>query len=161
MFSVLLPRQAGNDYRGLKSGLWILAVVLLLLAAMSANSIFNGEYVATKADGLPLGSYTAGGARVILMFYAMWGVTQLTVVAFGIVALARYRSLAPLAFLLLLAEQIMWRFVHHALPTTEQGGSGGSWFIHGLLALTCIGFVLSLWQPATGPASRANGRSPA
>lgn len=151
MLSALLPRQADNLLRGHKSGLWILAVVLLLLAAMSANSIFNGHYVATKADGLPLDTYTPGGAQVILLFYAIWGVSQLTVVAFGIVALVRYRALVPLVFLLLLVEQIVWRVVHYALSIAKQGASDGSWFIYGLLVLTFIGFVLSLWQRDTGP----------
>lgn len=146
MLSVLLPREANNDFRGHKSGLWILAVVLLLLAAMSANSIFNGHYVATKADGLPLDSFSAAGAQVILMFYAMWGVTQLIVVAFGIVALVRYRALVPFAFLLLLIEQVLWRVVHYALPISKQGASGGGWFIYMLFAVILIGFVLSLWQ---------------
>lgn len=158
MFSTLLPRQADNEFKGIKAGLWLLALVLLLLAAMSTNSIFNGPYVATRADGLPLASYSPAAAQVILMFYAMWGVTQLTVVAFGFVALARYRSLVPLAFLLLLLEQAIWRVVHVAMPVAGHGGSGGSWFIDGLLAMTCVGFVLSLWRRDADPAHRSTGR---
>ncbi|TAN06724.1 MAG: hypothetical protein EPN38_07655 [Rhodanobacteraceae bacterium] len=129
--------------------------MLLLLAAMGANSIFNGHYVATKADGLPLGSYTSGAALVILRFYAMWGVSQLTIVAFGIVALVQYRALVPFVFLLLLVEQIVWRVVHYALPIAKPGASGGTWFIYGLLAVTFIGFVLSLWQRNSGPTARS------
>lgn len=151
MFDVLLPQEAGNDFRGHKSGLWILAVVLLLLAAMSVNSIFNGHYVATQADGLPLGSFSAVAAHVVIMFYAVLGVTQLTVVLFGIAALMRYRGLVPLVFLLLLAEQVSWRIVHHVLPVSTQGGTGGSWFIYGLMVLIFIGFVLSLWRRGASP----------
>lgn len=146
MLGILLPRQANNDFGGHRSGLWILGVVLLLLTAMSANSIFNGHYVATQADGLPLDSYTSGGAQAVLSFYATWGVTQLIVVAFGVFSLLRYRSLVPLALLLLLAEQVAWRIVNLVMPITKQGGSGGSWFVYGLLVVTFIGFVLALWQ---------------
>ncbi len=146
MLNVLLPREAGNDFRGRRAGLWILVVVLLLLAAMSVNSIFNGHYVATKADGLPLESFSATAARIVIMFYAMWGVTQLMVVVFGLIALVRYRALVPLIFLLLVIEQVFWRVVNHVLPISRQGASGGSWFIWGLLALTFVGFVLSLWK---------------
>ena len=146
MLTVLLPREADNNYRGHKSGLWILAVVLLLLAMMSLNSIFNGHYVATKADGLPLDSLSDAAAQVIITFYAIWGVTQLIVVTFGIVALARYRALVSLAFLLLLVEQVLWRIVHYALPISKQGASGGTWFIYALLVVTLIGSILSLWQ---------------
>lgn len=146
MLSVLLPREAGNDFRGRKAGLWILAVVLLLFAVMSANSIFNGHYVATKADGLPLDSFSTAATQVIIKFYAMWGATQLIIVTFGTIALVRYRALVPLTFLLLLVEQVFWRAVHHALPISRQGASGGSWFIYVLLAATLTGFVLSVWK---------------
>lgn len=146
MFTSLRPQDASKAYRGRTAALWILAIVLLLLAAMSANAIFNGHFVATRADGLPLDRLPAAAARVIVMFYAVWGVTQLTVVAFGFVALVRHRGLVPLTFLILLVEQVLWRIVHHALPVSRQGGAGGSWFILGLLALTAIGFALSLWK---------------
>lgn len=146
MTGTLMPRQAADDYRGHRSAAWLLAAVLLLLTAMSANSIFNGHYVATVADGLPLDSYGAGAAQVIVSFYAMWGVAQLTIVAFGVVALVRYRALVPLVFVLLLAEQVLWRVVHYALPIARQGAAAGSWFIYALLAVTLAGCVLSLWQ---------------
>lgn len=76
----------------------------------------------------------------------MWGVTQLIVVTFGIVALIRYRALVSLTFLLLLVEQIFWRIIHYALPISKQHVSGGSWFIYTLLVVTLMGFVLSLWK---------------
>lgn len=157
MLGILLPRQASNDFAGHRTVLWILGLVLLLLTAMSANSIFNGRYVATQVDGLPLDSYTSGGAQAVLSFYATWGVTQLFVVAFGVFTLLRYRSLAPLALLVLLAEQMAWRIVDHVMPVAKQGGSGGSWFVYGLLVVTLIGFVFALWKrPHVQPLSQSD-----
>lgn len=145
MLSYLLPRQADNTFHGQKLGPWILALVLLVLTAMSANSIFNGYFVATQVDGLPLDSYTAAGAQAVVSFYAIWGLAQLVIVAFSAIALVRYRALVALALVLLLLEQVFWRVIHHALPIAKPGVSSGSWFLNALLALTVFGFVLSLW----------------
>ncbi|MEO7063958.1 MAG: hypothetical protein ABI082_09350 [Dokdonella sp.] len=146
MINNLLPRQADNRFQGQKLGLWILSAVLLLFAAMSANSIFNGYFVASEVDGIPLATYTADGAQAVVSIYAIWGVAQLTVVTFGIFVLVRYRALASLAFLVLLIEQILWRIVNHALPIAKSGPSSGAWFVYALFAITLLGFALSLWK---------------
>lgn len=149
MISNLLPRQARNNFQGHKIGLWILAAVLLLLVGMSANSIFNGYFVASQVDGIPLATYTAAGAQAVVSMYAIWGVAQLVVVTFGIIVLVRYRALASLTLLVLLIEQILWRIVNAALPIAKPGLSSGSWFIYALLAVTFLGFVLPLWKRNT------------
>ena len=89
MLSQLLPSQANNRFQGYRLALWVFGVVLLLLAAMSMNSIFNGHYVAINADGLPLDSHTPAGIRAVVSFYAIWGLAQLVVVTFGIIVLLR------------------------------------------------------------------------
>ncbi len=146
MFHNLLPLQADNHFQGRKLGLWLLGILLLLLTAMGVNSVFNGYYVATNVDGLPLNSYTAAGAQAVVSFYAIWGLAQLIIIAFSIVVLVRYRALVSFVFLLLLIEQVFWRVIHHALPIAKPGVSHGSWFLNALLALTVFGFLLSLWK---------------
>lgn len=54
MLNQLLPRQVDNVYHGSKLGLWLFAVVVLMKLLMSLNSIVNGRYVATSADGIYL-----------------------------------------------------------------------------------------------------------
>lgn len=145
MLTQLLPRQADNSFRGRSPALWLLAIVLLLLAAMSVNSIFNGHDVAINADGLPLASYTPAGAQAVVAFYAIWGLTQLIVVAFGSIVLLRYRALVPLTFLLLLLEQLLLRLVHLYLPVARPHGAHASWIIIALLSLMALGLAASLW----------------
>ena len=146
MFNRLLPRQADNDFQGYTLALWLFGAILLVLAAMSVNSVFNGHYVAVNADGLPLDTYTPAGAQAVVSFYATWGLTQLVIVAFGVIALLRYRALVPLMFLLLLFEQLLLRTVHFFLPVAKPHGVPASWFIICLLSLMALGLVLSLWQ---------------
>lgn len=147
MLNPLLPRQADNNYQGYKLALWIFAVVLLMFAAMSVNSIFNGYYVATSADGLPLGSYSPAGAQAVVSFYAVWGVTQLAVVALGVIALVRYRTLVPLMLLLLLLERLFLKVVDHYVPIAGvQDQHAVSIFIAVLYLLMAGGLFLSLWR---------------
>ena len=146
MLNNFLPRAADNHYQGYKVALWIFGAILLLFAAMSLNSIFNGHYVAVSADGLPLGSYTAGGAQAVVSFYAIWGITQLLLVIVGIIILVRYRTLVPLFFLLLLLEQFLLRMVSYFQPIAKPHGTPASTFIIVLFSLLIVGLALSLWK---------------
>lgn len=145
MLSRFLPHRADNSYQGHKAALWIFSLVLLILAAMSMNSIFNGHFVAVNADGLPLDSYTPAGAQAVVSFYAIWGVTQFVIVLIGIISLVRYRALVPLMSLLLLLEQIFLRVVHYYLPIEKPKGAPALFFIVILLALMVMGVILSAW----------------
>ncbi|MCG7853751.1 MAG: hypothetical protein MIO92_14625 [Methanosarcinaceae archaeon] len=146
MFNQLVPRQADNSFQGRKPALWILAFVLLLLAAMSVNSIFNGRYVAKDIDGLPLDTYTPAGAQAVVSLFAIWGGTQLIIVMLGIIVLLRYRALVPLMFLVLLFQRLLMQVIHHYLPNAKSEGVSISWFVILLISLTALGFILSIWR---------------
>jgi len=149
MFNQLLPRQADNSFQGRRPALWIFALVLLVLAAMSTNSIFNGHYVAKDIDGLPLDTYTLTGAQAVVSLYAIWGVTQLIIVLIGIITIIRYRALVPLMFLVLIFQQLLMRVIHYYLPVAKSEGVSISWFIVLLMSLMVLGFILSIWRHRT------------
>jgi hypothetical protein len=146
MRNQILPRQADNAFQGQKVALWIFTIVLLILGAMSINSIFIGRFVATNADGLPLDTYTPAGAQAVVSSYAIWGLTQLIIVTIGFVVLVRYRTLTSLMFLLLLLEQVLLRVIHHYSPVAKATAAPGSYFITGLITAMAVGLVLSLWR---------------
>lgn len=149
MLNRLLPRQADNSFQGRKLALWIFAIVLLVLAAMSINSILNGYYVARDIDGLPLDSYTPEGVQAVVALFAIWGGTELTIVLLGFIAMLRYRALVPLMFLVLLLEQLLRRLINYNLPIAKSEGVSISWFIILLTSLMALGLVLSLWRRRT------------
>ena len=146
MSNRLVPRQADNSFQGRKPALWIFALLLLLLAAMSVNSIFNGRFVAKDIDGLPLDTYTPAGAQAVVSLFAIWGGTQLIIVMLGIIVLLRYRALVPLMFLVLLFQRLLLQVIHHYLPNAKSEGVSISWFVILLISLTALGFILSLWR---------------
>lgn len=146
MFNRLVPRKADNIYQGRKPALWIFVLVLLVLAAMSVNSIFNGHSVAKDIDGLPLDTYTPAGAQAVVSLFAIWGGTQLIIVILGIITVLRYRALVPLMFLMLLFQRLLIRVIHYYLPIAKSEGVSISWFVVLLMSLMSLGFILSIWR---------------
>ena len=154
MFEKIFPRQIDNTYRGARFALWLLAPIVLLKLMIGANSILNTRSVAITADGIPLGSYDAAGAQAVVSLFALLGLFHLLLGLQGAVVLVRYRALIPLMYLLLLIQQLCSRALLLAHPIAESGASSarfGSAIVLALLAMTVIGFVLSLLGPSDLP----------
>ena len=153
-----LPKALDNDYRGHVVAPWLLGPLLLLKLGMSVNSIFNGAYVASQADGLPLDAYPADAAKTIVSLFGLWGISHLALVMLGVLVLVRYRSALPLAFAGLLAEQLGRKAVVHFHPIASVQTSVGGPVTTTLYALMISGLVLSLWprpsRAAEGDATR-------
>lgn len=150
MFDALLPKVVDHRHRGRGLALWLLGIVALAKAAMGLNCIFNGRTVAVNADGVPLDSFGADGARTVVALFAIWGLCQLLFALVSVAALARWRGLVPAAFLLLLAEHLGRKLILHFQPIVRTGSPPGSWVNHALLALLLAGFALSLWPRGGG-----------
>ncbi|MGE0031506.1 MAG: hypothetical protein AB7T20_10345 [Steroidobacteraceae bacterium] len=145
MFNRIFPRQADNAFQGHRAALWLLGLFIALKLAMSVNSILDTATVATSADGLPLDSYGPAAAQTVLMLFALTALGQLTITAFALTTLIRYRAMVPFIYLLLLGEQLARRFIvqDYAVARTE-GIPAGRYVTFGLLALLTLGLVLSL-----------------
>jgi hypothetical protein len=146
MFSRLFPARIDNTYRGQKLALWFLALLALMKVAIGLNSIFNGYVVATSADGIPVDTFTPAGARTVVSFFAIWGLSQLILGLVCILVLVRYRRMVPFMFALLLLEHLCRKLILHFLPVPTTGTPPG--FIVNLvfLALMIVGLALSLWS---------------
>ena len=154
MIDRIFPRTIDNQYRGAKAALWMLGILVLLKGAMGLNVIFNGQRVATTADGIPLQTFTPAGATAVVSFFALWGLAILLFSLLGLLALVRYRAMVPLAFLLLLVEHLGRKLILFAMPVSA-GASPAVSINAGFLALTAVGLVLSIWHrdTQTGDAS--------
>ena len=146
MFDQIFPLRADNTYRGYKLALWLFAVVVFMKAAIGLNSIFNGHKVAMSADGIPLDTFTPNGARAVVSLFALLGLSHLVICALCVLVLARYRSLVPLMFVVLLLEYLSRRLILHFLPIAKVGTPPGSFINLGLLVLMAVGLALSFWR---------------
>ena len=144
MFKQLFPQRVDNTYRGYKLALWFFALVVLMKVAMSLNSIFNGYFVASSADGIPLDTFTAAGAQTVVSLFAIWGLAQLVICLLCILVVVRYRSMIPFMFALLLLEHLSRKLILHFLPVAKTGSPPGFSVNLVLLALIVVGLALSL-----------------
>jgi hypothetical protein len=147
MFAQLLPRPLDNTYHGHTLAIWLLACTVLVKTAMSLNVIFNGRFVASSADGIPLDTFPAAAAQTVIAIFAIWGLAQLVICSMSVLVLVRYRGLIPLMFVLFLLEGLARRLVLHYLPIARTGRPPGFGVNLALLAMTVVGLALSLrWQ---------------
>jgi hypothetical protein len=152
MFSRIFPKQFDNAYRGHWLGIGLFALAVLMKGAQAVASVVDTLEVVTTADGIPIGSYTAGGAETAIALTALIGFFLLVIALIGVVALIRYRAMIPFMFLVLLIVQVGGRVIQAVYPIarsaeTSMGFAGhpiGFWVNLAILAMTIIGFVLSL-----------------
>lgn len=152
MLKRLFPDRIDNRFEGHRLALWLLAVHVGLKLIISINSIANTTSVANGADGFQLSSYGADGARAVLMLFASGAMAGLTLALLGVVALLRYRAMAPLVMLLLLFEGIGRRIIVESYAVERSTSMNFPFILNAsLLALLVVGLALSLWpaRPAT------------
>src|SRR2546425_4617721 len=149
MFSQFLPQRIDNTYRGHKLALWLFGLLLLMKIAMSLNSIFNGYSVASSADGIPLDTFTPVAARTVVSLFALLGLSNFVICLLCILVLARYRSMIPFMFALLLLEYMSRKLILQFLPIVRTGTPPGFYINLVLLALMIVGLALSLRSEGT------------
>ncbi len=152
MFGRIFPRQIDNSYRGHWLGIGLLAVVVLMKGTQGVVSVVDTLEVVTTADGIPIDSYGAAGAETVIALTALLGFLLLVIALLGVVVLIRWRALIPFMFLVQLIVQLGGRVLLGVNPIarsaeTSMGFAGhpvGFWVNLAILAMTIIGFVLSL-----------------
>jgi hypothetical protein len=152
MLDRVLPRCLDNGYRGHRLALWLFVPVIFVKTGIAVTTIVNGRTAAQSADGLPLATFGAAGAEAVVALFALWGLAQLVIMAFGVLALTRYRAMVPLMFVLLLLEFVGRRVALTALPIPRTGAGPGLYVNYALLALMIVGLGLSLWRRGEAPA---------
>jgi len=144
MIQRLLPPRIDNTYDGPRLAFWLLGFLVLSKGFMGLNCIFNGRYVATTADGIPLDVYDPVGAGAVLSFFALWGLSQVTLSLLGTLTLIRYRSAIPAMFALFAFEHLSRKGILWMLPIEKVGSPSGTYVNLGLLAVMIMGLGVSL-----------------
>jgi len=147
----ILPQRLDNSYRGHPAALWLFVPVVVMKTGIALGTIFNGRGAARSADGIPLDSLGAAGAQAAVALFAIWGLSQLVISTFGLLALTRYRAMIPFMFALLLCEHLTRRWILFLKPVASTGAHPGSYINLVLTALMIIGLALALWERADAP----------
>jgi hypothetical protein len=73
MISQIFPRQFDNNYRGHKLALWLFIPIVFMKVGISLSSIFDGYNTVRSTDGIPLDTFTSGGAAAVVSITRSWG----------------------------------------------------------------------------------------
>jgi hypothetical protein len=147
MLNRILPRQFDNNYRGHKLALWLFALIVLMKLGISLSSIFDTYDTVQSADGIPLSTFTAGGAEAVVSVTTLLGVSHLLLALLCVIALVHYRSMIPLMYIVLLVEFFAKKWILLAKPIVRTGTSPSTYLNLALIVLLLAGVVLSLWRP--------------
>jgi hypothetical protein len=144
MLNQIFPHQFGNNYRGHKIALWLFALLVLMKLGMSLSAIFDGYNMARSADGIPIDTFTSGGAEAVVSITALLGLSHFLLASLGVLALIRYRAMIPLMYVLLLVEYFAKKWILLVHPIVRTGTSPSTYVNLVLIALLIVGLALSL-----------------
>jgi hypothetical protein len=144
MLNQIFPHQFDNNYRGHKLALWLFALLVLMKLGMSLSAIFDGYNMARSADGIPIDTFTSGGAAAVVSITALLGLSHFLLASLGVLALIRYRAIIPLMYFLLLVEYFAKKWILLVHPIVRTGTSPSTYVNLVLIALLIVGLALSL-----------------
>jgi hypothetical protein len=148
MFSRIFPQQIDNTYRGYKLAIWLLVLNVLLKLVMSFGMLVNTREVIQTGDSIPLDTFGAAAAKVVVLVFMIVGLEFLLVHLLTVVVLIRYRALIPLMYLMLTIEQVTRKAMIMANPIARTGESVLPFDVNlALSVLLVIGLALSLATP--------------
>lgn len=145
MFDRLFPKQLDNRFEGFRLAIWLLIPIVLLKAVIGFNSVMFTRSIAMSADAIPLDRFGADAAQTVISLFALLGLYTLLLALLGAVVLIRYRAMIPFMYLVFLVQQLGSRALLLTNPVVRSGPTSvGSAVVFATLAMTVIGFVLSL-----------------
>jgi len=155
MLDKILPRNIDNTFHGQKLALWIFVFIVLMKIAQSLAVLFGGPFVISSADGIPLDTYTPAAAQTVVSLWALLGITRFLIGLLCLLVLARYRSMMPFMFGLLLLQDVGRHIVFHFIPIVRVGTPAGPTVNFVLMVLAIVGLVLSLLPNRNPPTQSA------
>ena len=144
MLNRIFPERFDNNYRGHKLALWLFIPIVLMKVGISLSSIFDTYNVVRSADGIPIDTFTSGGAEAVVSVTTLLGLSQFLLASLGVLALVRYRAMIPFMYVLLLVEYLAKKWILLVKPIVRTGTSPSTYVNLVLIALLIAGLVLSL-----------------
>jgi hypothetical protein len=149
MLNQILPPQFDNNYRGHKLALWLFILIVFLKIGISLSSIFDTYDVVRSADGIPIDTFTSGGAEAVVSVTTLLGLSQFLLASLGVLALIRYRAMIPFMYVLFLVEYLAKKWILLVKPIVRTGQSTSTYVNLLLVALLVVGVCLSVWRSSS------------
>ncbi len=145
----LFPFTVDNQYQGEKIAQWGLTLMVAISIARSLAHIFLPDGGAQSIATIPLETFSASAAAVIIGMFAQWGLSQLMMSLMMAVVLWRFRSLIPLMWLFIFLEWFGRLLIGLVKPFETVGTAPGAVGNRVIPLLAVIMLVLSLRERKT------------
>ena len=144
MLKRIFPERLDNTFRGHPAAVWLMAFFAIANLVIGAVAIFSPDSGAQSADGVPLFSFTVGGASTIIGVVALLGLAGVVMGALYAIVVVRYRAMIPLMYLFIVFDYVARRGLAAFKPIAHEAGHVGGSVVLTMTALSVIGLVLSL-----------------
>ena len=152
----VLPATVTNEYRGSRVAFWAFVALTALTLLRSVIHVVAFDGGAQSIATIPLDSFGPNGAAAVVHVFGLWGLSQLVVGILYVLALARYRSLIPLFYLLAIVEYAVRLLLTLVKPVETAGTAPGAVGNYVLIPILGTMLWLSLRRPRR--AGQAAGR---
>ena len=161
MLTRIFPTRFDNDYRGSGLAVWLLVPLVLMKLVMGVNVMIHTRDIIQNVDGFPLSSFSTEAQAALVFSFQAWALGLFLMAALSLVACARYRTMVPLIYLLLLLENGGRKLIgllsaEPLTASTVAAPSLGSLINLGLIAALVVGFALSLMVRGADRAAAAS-----
>lgn len=144
MLNKLFPVPLNNDYQGSLIAKYAFIIITLLTIARSLIHMFSSEGGAQGIASIPLNTFEPAATAVIVLIFALWGLSQLLMGVVYIIVIWRYQKLIPFMYLLIFVEYSMRFLLCHIKPIVTTQVAPGAIADHVMWPLAAILFFLSL-----------------
>lgn len=144
MLTRLFPTTLNNDYQGSLIAKYAFVVLTLLTVIRSLIHMFLSDGGAQSIASIPLDTFSPAAAQVIILIFALWGLSQLLMGMVYIIVLWRYRRWIPFMYLLIFIEYSMRFLLCHMKPIVTTHLAPGAVVDHVMWPVAAVLFFLSL-----------------
>lgn len=146
MLNRIFPTTINNDYQGSLLAKYAFVLLTLITIVRSLIHMFVSDGGAQSIASIPLDTFSLAASDVVILIFALWGLSQLLIGIVYVVVLWRYQKLIPFMYLLMFLEYSLRFLLSHLKPIVTAkvapGAIGNQW----MWLLAAVLLVLSLRQ---------------
>ncbi|NLR94424.1 hypothetical protein [Flammeovirga agarivorans] len=144
MINQVLPATINNEYKGHKLALYVFYLITVMTVGRSLVHMFATDGGAQSIATIPLDSYSTPAAQTVILIFALWGLSQLTMGVFYVIIIFRYKSLIPLMYIFLFIEYAMRLVMMYMKPIITEETAPGATGNYIFIPLSIVMFILSM-----------------
>lgn len=119
----LLPKKAGNDFKGYKFTEYVFLIITLISLIRSLIHLFAPDGGASSIATIDL---NIEGGDIIIGVFALWGSSQLLMAFVFLIVYFRYKNMIPLMYLFIIIEYSLRIIIGFLKPIETTGIAPGA-----------------------------------